>query len=126
MESFLTGAGHFGFGFLSGTVIFILLILSFPRKLGLQIYSPFIPFVLGFLAALPYAFWFKETCEFPFYANVFYLYSWAHCNHFLITLSGNLHFVVLICACIYGFIILRYISLVRRVRRYGWVSKRSR
>ncbi len=117
---YLTGAGHFGFGFLLGTAIFMLLIIVFRRNYFVQVYSPFLPFVLGLVAVLPYSFIYKEQCELPMALNIFVLYSWAHCQSAIVSLLAHLHFVVLVCALIYGAIILRYIFLVRRVRRFGW------
>lgn len=120
MERFLTGAGHFGFGFIVGTIILLLLVLLFRKSLFIQIYAPFLPFLLGVVAAFPYALFYQKTCDLPALANMFFFYSWAHCQSMIINVLGNLHFVVLICACIYGFIIMRYIRMVKRVRRSGW------
>jgi hypothetical protein len=117
---FLTGAGHFGFGFLVGTMIFVLLICAFKRNYFLQVYSPFLPFILGLIAILPYSLLYKEQCELPVLLNVFVFYSWVHCHSLVVSFLAHLHLVVLICALIYGFIILRYIFLVRKVRRFGW------
>jgi hypothetical protein len=120
VNEFLTGAGHFGFGFVSGTFVFLLVILVFKKRFFIQLYAPFIPFVFGGVAALPYTFLYQKTCNITELANFFFFYSWVHCQSIIIAMLGNLHFVVLICACIYTFIIWRYIALVKRVRRYGW------
>jgi hypothetical protein len=120
VNDFLTGAGHFGFGFVVGTAILVLTILCFKKNLFVQIYAPFIPFVLGGVAALPYSFFYQKTCDITVLANIFFFYSWAHCQSMIIAMLGNLHLVVLVCACVYGFIVLRYITLVKRVRRHGW------
>ncbi len=124
MNDFLTGAGHFGFGFIGGTIAFLLLIMSFRKNLFVQLYAPFVPFLCGLLAALPYVFVYQKTCEQPLWTNIFFFYSFAHCHDFLVSWLANLHFVGLVCGVIYGFIIIRYIWLVRRVRRGGWYRKR--
>jgi hypothetical protein len=126
IDYFLTGAGHFGFGFIAGTVMLLLLITFKKKSLTVQMYAPFLPFIFGFVAALPYTLFYQETCDLPFSANLFLFYSSVHCNAVLISLLGNLHLVAVICAIIYCFILMRYITLVKRVRRYGWSRKRSK
>lgn len=122
-QDFLTGAGHFGFGFIGGAVLLVLLLLFLRKNLFVQMYAPFLPFVVGFVAVLPYLFVFQKTCNQPFWANVFFLYSWVHCQSFIVAYLSNLHFVALICGAIYSVIILRYIFLVKRIRRNGWYKK---
>ncbi len=124
MNFFLTGAGHFGFGFIFGTVLFLCLAVVMRKSLKVQMYGPFLPFVFGFFAVLPYPFFFKETCDLPAIANVFLFYPWAHCQPLLIKFLGNLHLVAVLCGVIYGLILLRYIGLVKSVRRHGWKSRR--
>lgn len=125
MDTFLTGAGHFGFGFIVGSLLFILLVMSLRKSFFIQVYTPFLPFLLGLMAIVPYSFLPQQTCSLPLVANAFLFYSWAHCHAGIIQLLGNLHLVVLVCGVIYCFIVLRYISLVKRVRRYGWPKKRG-
>lgn len=126
MDYFLTGAGHFGFGFIIGAVFWLLFIPLKRKSLFIQMYSPFLPFLFGFVAAAPYAFTYPKTCEISFLFNVFVLYSWVHCQSLAITFLGNLHLVVVICGFVYCLIVLRYISLVKRVRRHGWNQKGGR
>jgi uncharacterized membrane protein len=116
----LTGAGHFGFGFIVGTVVLLVMMMLKKKSLSVQLYAPFLPFLFGFVAALPYAFLETATCDLPFLANLFFFYSSVHCNAVVISLLGNIHLVMVICAVIYCFILMRYITLVKRVRRYGW------
>jgi hypothetical protein len=126
VDYFLTGAGHFGFGFIAGALLLLLLVVFKKKSLAVQMYAPFMPFLFGFVAVLPYTFFYQKTCDLPFSANLFFFYSSVHCNAMVISLLNNLHLVAVICAVIYGFILMRYIALVKRVRRYGWSRKRSK
>jgi hypothetical protein len=116
----LTGAGLFGFGFLVGTILWLLLLLVQKRRLVVWLYAPFLPFLIGGVAALPYTFVDRMTCDLPVIINVFVGYSLVHCNHFMIGFLGNLYLVILVCGVMYIAIIFYYISLVRRVRQNGW------
>lgn len=126
MSAYLTGAGHFGVGFLVGSLLFIILLIAMKRKLWVQLYAPFIPFSLGVLASIPYFLTYRLTCEQPVWANLFLLYSFFHCHPLTVSVLSNLHVVVVICGLLYVFIIWHYIRLVKHVRRYGWGSKRRR
>lgn len=123
METFLTGGNHFGFGFIVGSVLMLCLIKLCRKSLAVQVYAPFLPFVAGFIAALPYLFLPAEVCDVSAIYNVFILYSLVHCHPLALTLFGSLNVVALICGLIYSLIILRYIFLVKYVRRHGWSCK---
>lgn len=41
----------------------------------------------------------------------------------MITYLSNIHVVGVICGIIYCLIIWKYIRLVKRVRRYGWLGR---
>lgn len=120
MNYFLTGAGHFGFGFLVGTCLLLVLLVLRRRQLSVQLYAPFLPFFCGFFSVIPYVLFFQKTCLMPAWSNVFFLYSWVHCQSVVVNFLGNIHVVGLICGVVYSLIILRYISLVKHLRRYGW------
>jgi hypothetical protein len=124
-QFFLTGAGHFGFGFIVGAFVLFVLLSVRKNNIFVQLYIPFLPFVLGIIAVLPYVFSEPKTCELHFWMNLFFLYSWAHCHSVIMALLGHLHIVALLCGVIYCMIVLHYISLVKRVRRYGGLSKRG-
>ncbi|ODS23121.1 hypothetical protein AB835_10385 [Candidatus Endobugula sertula] len=72
MNQFLTGAGHFGFGFLIGAGFMLISMALLRKNLFIQIYSPFLPFVCGFFSSLPYVFLFQKTCELPAWSNIFF------------------------------------------------------
>ncbi len=126
MNYVLTGAGHLGFGFILGALIVVFLMMIFKRSLGVRLYAPFLPFFLGVLASLPYTFYDKSTCDISFLMNIFVLYPLAHCNHIIIKLLGNLHIVAVIFGVIYILVLLYYISLIKRLRKSGWNSRRAR
>ena len=120
MVNYLTGAGHFGVGFLVGTLMMLLVILFKKRWLFGQLYAPFLPFLLGGIAILPHFVYAKKMCDFPVYVNVFLFYPSVHCNNSVASILNNLHVVAIVCGTIYCLIIWRYIGLVKRVRRHGW------
>ena len=123
MDSFLTGGNHFGFGFMVGSILMLCWIRLCKKSLSVQLYAPFLPFVTGFIAALPYLFLLSDVCDVGAVYNIFIFYSLVHCHPLALTLFGSLNLVALICGSIYGLIILRYIFLVKYVRRYGWSFK---
>jgi len=119
----LTGAGHFGFGFVVGSIVMLLLIFLKKKSLFVNLYAPFLPFLLGMLAAVPYMFLDPSLCQPASIYNVFILYSLIHCSSLLDVFLGSLNLVAIVCGIIYCFIILRYILLVKHVRRYGWPKR---
>lgn len=121
---FLSGVGHFGFGFIVGALLSCVLLAWKRQHLGVQMYAPFIPFSLALVAMLPYVFFFQKTCELPLWANIFVFYSLVHCHAVVVASLGNVHFVAVICGLIYCVIVMHYIVLVKRVRRYGRTGKR--
>lgn len=116
---YLTGVGHFGVGFLIGWLLMLFISFAFRKNLSVQLYTPFLPFLIGFLAVAPYVFLVRESCTFSPVINFFVFYSWIHCEEAFRWLT-NLHLVALICGGIYCLIIWRYIRLVKQVRRSGW------
>ncbi|MGS2718014.1 hypothetical protein ACVBE9_07575 [Eionea flava] len=130
MADYLTGMGHFGISFMAGYCLFLLLLLICSRVLTVRLYSPFLPFLLGFLGAAPYFFIDRFTCELPVWLNAFFFYSQLHCQPFAVQWLGNIHAVVLACGLLYIIIILYYIHTVKQLRRRGFkqvrVKKRRR
>ena len=123
MSDYLTGAGHFGVGFVAGYIVFALLVLLMKKSLFVRLYSPFTPFLIGAIAAAPYFFVDRFDCTASDWLNVFFLYSILHCQPFAIKFLGDLHVVVVVCGFLYVTIIMYYIHFVKRVRRYGWNRK---
>ncbi len=124
MDGVLTGAGHFGFGFLCGSIVMAALQRLYSKKLFVQLYAPFIPFVLGLIAAAPYALLGDPAiCNLPIWSNIFLLYNSIHCHPFVVSVLGGLNKVAIICGSVYVYIVLRYISLVRHCRSHGWGSR---
>ena len=120
MSDYLTGAGHFGVGFVIGFAIFLLLLIAFRKALWARLYGPFIPFMLGGLAALPYFFTHQLMCDYSSWVQVFFFYPFFHCQPLLVKFFSNLYIVVLVCGLLYVLIVWHYIRLVKYVRRYGW------
>lgn len=118
--TYLTGAGHFGVGFLFGTMIALILMVLFRKRLSVQLYSPFIPFLLGVWAAIPYTLHYSKTCDFSVIYYLFVFYPMVHCHSGIAAVLSNLYLVALICGFIYVFFLWRYIGLAKKVRRRGW------
>lgn len=117
MSDYLTGMGHFGIGFVVGYALFVLLVMVFSRSLLVRLYSPFIAFLLGFLAAAPYFFIDRFTCELSGLLNIFFFYTALHCQPFAVQWLGNIHAVVIVCGCLYVTIILYYIYTIKQLRQ---------
>lgn len=120
MSDYLTGAGHFGVGFVCGFAIFLLLLVVLRKRLWVRLYGPFIPFLLGSISAAPYFFTYQLMCEQSFWVYAFFFYPFFHCQSLVVEFFGNIHVVVVACGFLYVFILWYYIGLVKSVRRYGW------
>jgi hypothetical protein len=123
LSDYLTGAGHFGVGFVAGVAIFVLLLVTMKKVLWIRLYGAFIPFVLGSIAAVPYFFVDKFTCDQSLWAYVFFFYPFFHCQSLFVTFFGNIHVVVVACGLLYVGLLWYYIRLVKYIRRYGWQSQ---
>lgn len=118
MEIYLKGSGHFAFAFFIGFLVMLAMQFSAKKSLKIQVYSPFIPFILGVWAALPY-FVFGKTFSAP-WLNIFFFYDLIHFNEILAKVFGRTAVVALFCGGLYTYIVLKYISLVKHCRKYGW------
>lgn len=121
MEIYLKGSGHFAFAFLVGFLVMLVMQFSAKKNLKVQIYSPFIPFILGVWASLPY-FLFGKAYTAP-WLNVFFFYDLIHTNEILAKVFARTAFVALFCGTLYTYIIFKYIALVKHCRKYGWGGK---
>ena len=122
MSDYLTGAGHFGVGFVAGVAIFVFLLAALKKVLWIRLYGAFIPFVLGGIAAMPYFFIDKLSCDQPLWIHAFFFYPFFHCQSLFVMHFGNIHVVVVVCGLLYVCLLWYYIRLVKYVRRYGWQS----
>jgi len=120
LSDYLTGAGHFGVGFVFGFVIFLLLLAVLRKRFWVRLYGPFIPFLLGGISAAPYFFTYQLMCEQSFWVYFFFFYPFFHCQSLFVEFFGNIHVVVVACGFLYVFILWYYIRLVKTVRRYSW------
>ena len=123
LSDYLTGAGHFGVGFVAGFFIFLLFLGVSRKVLWVRLYGPFIPFLLGGVAAVPYFFTYKLTCDQPLWGHFFFFYPFFHCQPLFVKFFGNIHVVVVVCGLLYVVILWRYIVLVKYIRRYGWSNQ---
>jgi len=119
-QVYLTGASHFAFGFIFGSIVMVVFFKLKRSSLWVQLYMPFLPFLLGLIAAIPYIFLEPANCVVPAFYNVFFFYSALHCDYLADIVLGSLHLVTILCGLIYCFILLRYILLVKYIRRHGW------
>lgn len=119
MEEFLVGSGHFGFGFILGFILWRVATPGYKKSLNFQLYFPFIPFITGIYAALPYLI-VNHSSDFSNWWNIFLFYKIIHNNQSVINILGQIHWVALICGLLYAFILYHYIELVKFCRRYGW------
>jgi hypothetical protein len=119
LVTYLVGSGHFAFGFSLGFLIMLATNKIYHKSINVQMYSPFLPFIIGIWAAIPYLFIYTRELD-SFWINIFILYSFIHHNEMLITIFGRLYLVTLICGLMYIYMLIRYISLVKYCRRYGW------
>jgi len=118
MEEVLVGSGHFGVGFTLGFIIWRIAGRQYKNSLKVQLYAPFIPFILGLYAAIPY--FFLNNQDNSTWWNIFLFYNFIHQDSFFITIYGRIHWVALICGILYCSILYHYIELVKYCRRYGW------
>ena len=121
MKEYLVGSGHFAIGFCLGFIMMYGLNKKYKTFLKVQMYSSFIPFIVGVWAALPYLF-VDEKLSKAAILNLFVFYDYLHQHTVAIALFGRLHLVVLICGSMYLYILLRSIRLVKYCRRYGWTE----
>jgi len=119
LVSYLAGSGHFAFGFSLGFFIMLAANIIYNKSINVQMYSPFLPFIIGMWAAIPYLFSYTRELD-SFWTNIFIFYNFIHHNKLLITIFGKLYLVALICGLMYCYILVKYISLVKYCRRYGW------
>lgn len=117
----LKGAGHFTLWFLVGLLLFWLAKVVRPRNIRIQLWGPFLPFVLASVAAVPYLLQVtglisrEATLHWGF--AVFLLYplteqaGWAH------RLFGHFHLDVVLLAMAYTSLVIHYIRFIQQLRQ---------
>jgi len=120
LVTYLVGSGHFAFGFTIGFLLMLILNRHYSKNIQVQIYSPFLPFIIGIYAALPYLFINSIETGGDSWNNIFVFYNVVHHHDLMIKIFGRLNLVAVICGSMYLYILFRYIALVKYCRRYGW------
>ncbi len=115
-------AGHFAVGFIFGYIGMNYLFKAYPDKLNVQLYAPFLPFILGLWAAIPHPF-VSGSQDLPAWLHLFVFYPFIHHDELFIILLGRSAFVAVLCGTLYIFIIYRYIKLAKITRKYGWSDR---
>ena len=122
--NYLEGSGHFAVGFCFGFLLMFFLVKKYHTYINVQMYTPFIPFIFGIWASLPYVF-INELKEGQIWLNIFLFFNFMHHNELIIKIFGRIILVALICGSLYLYILLHYINLVKYCRRYGWHKEDS-
>lgn len=117
----LKGAGHFTLWFLVGVLIFWLARAAKPHEPRIALWGPFLPFVLGSVAVVPYLLQVisltsrEATLHWGFAVFLFYPLteqaSWAH------TLFGHFHLNVVLLAMGYTSLVIHYIRFIQQLRQ---------
>ncbi len=120
----LKGMGHFTIWFLVGFVAFLWLRSSIgqnqPKLTAVALYGPFIPFMLGGIAIIPYLLFVLGIV--PHEAalgagfNLFLLYGALSQVGVLASLFGNFEIDAIMLAGVYLYLVIYYIGLVKRTR----------
>jgi len=107
-------------GFVSGYILFRLLLLIHPENHRVAVYTPLIPFGVGIFFSLPYLFELGGMGELQNYigpaVNLFGAYGWLHHNAFVATYLASLNTVAVVCGAIYLLIVRHYILLIKSLR----------
>jgi hypothetical protein len=117
----LKGAGHFTLWFLVGVLSFWLAKVVRPQNTRIQLWGPFLPFVLASVAAVPYLLQVtglisRETAlHWSF--TVFLLYPLTEQASWAQTLFGNFHLNALLLALAYTRLVGHYIRFIQQLRQ---------
>jgi hypothetical protein len=95
------------------------MINDYPNRLKVQLYTPYLPFLTGLWAVIPYPY-FIGMDELPVWLNIFLLYPVVHFDALAILLLGRPAFAALACGVVYSFILYRYVKLAKQTREFGW------
>ncbi len=117
----MRGAGHFTLWFLIGHVAFVALRQACRRNRKVLLWGPFLPFLLGSLAVLPYLLQSlgiasRETAlSVPFL--LFLLYPLTERSESLQRSFGSFHLNAFLVSLVYLHLIHHYIRLIRHLPR---------
>jgi hypothetical protein len=117
----LKGVGHFSFWFVLGYFLFVLIKIRLKNKASINLYGPFIPFILGITATLPYLMAVLGLVEHKELAddlyNIFLLYPMLNNLNFIVVIFSNFYFAIIFASIIYMQLLLHYIKLVKNTRK---------
>lgn len=117
----LKGIGHFTIWFLLGFMIFRIVLKMRKESLAVNLYGPFIPFVLGVAASMPYLLATLGIVSDQQIAtqsgyNAFLFYVALNDLSLVVRIFSNFHIAVAADGIAYLSLLLHYIRLVRKIR----------
>lgn len=117
----LKGLGHFTLWFLIGYLVLLVASIGKPDKNRIHVWGTFLPFVLGTLAAIPYALQMvglisRETALQPVFLLLFF-YPNTEQSILLHSVLGNFHLNVILLGLAYVHLLSRYVNRIKRLRR---------
>lgn len=117
----LKGVGHFTLWFLVGLLLFWLAEAVRTRNIRIQLWGPFLPFVLASVAAVPYLLQVtglisRESALHWGFA-VFFLYPLTEQASWARTLFGHFHLDVVLLAMAYTSLVIHYIRFIKQLRQ---------
>ena len=120
----LKGLGHFTLWFLIGYLVLLVASIGKPDKNRIHVWGPFLPFVLGTVAAIPYALQMvglisRETALQPVFLLLL-LYPITEQSSLANSVFGNFHLNVVLLALAYAHLVFRYINQIKRLRKTGF------
>lgn len=116
----LKGVGQFSIWFIVGYILFLSLRMLNRFREVIDLYGPFIPYLLGAYAAVPYALYVFGVIDsqkaLSGLFNLFLFYGILNDIPVIVSIFSQFHLVVFVDAVIYLFLIIHYIQLVHKVR----------
>lgn len=117
----LKGIGHFTLWFLIGYLVLLIASIGKPFKSRMHVWGPFLPFVLGTIAIIPYVlqlmgFISRETALQPVFLLMF-LYPMTEQSSLANSVFGNLHLNLVLLTLAYIHMLFRYINRIKRLRQ---------
>lgn len=119
--SSLKGIGHFTLWFLVGYVAFLIAKVQHHSSIKLHIWGPFLPFVLGTLAVVPYALQLvglisRETALHAGYCLVL-LYPLVEQSDLALNWLSNFYANVVTVGAAYSHLVVMYVRRIKRNKR---------
>ncbi len=120
---YLKGSGHFAIGFWFGYIIFFFLVKRLNKSFFWVSWGPFLPFIFGVIACIPYAFELAdvlgEDMILNWKFNFFFFYSTLHDNKIAISIFNKFFVSSLSVVLLYCTLIVYYIKMIRKYRRHA-------